>query len=397
MLCDFGAVEPLSDLDTTLVAMVPRGDRAAAVRAYDHGAYEVIAMPSDELALAKAAERGCERAGLREGLPTDSPAQRDAAPTQAPRRMIGTSSPMQALMREIERVARVDTSVMVTGESGTGKELAARAIHDLSPRASGPFVAVNCGAIPAPLLESELFGHVRGSFTDAVRDKSGLCEQANGGTLFLDEIGELPLELQVKLLRVLQEREIRRIGDDELRAIDVRIVAATVRDLEREVADGRFRQDLFYRLNVVGLRLPPLRERAGDIPALVDHFVARYRVKHGLEADGVTDEAMRVLLGYSWPGNIRELENTIERALVLCDGRAIDVDALADRMREAATEPSQVALSPGELSIKKTMRAVERDLIARALETTEGNRTNAARLLEISHRALLYKIKEYGL
>jgi two-component system, NtrC family, response regulator AtoC len=272
--------------------------------------------------------------------------------------------------------------VLVGGESGTGKELVARAVHRLSPRASGPFVAVNCGAIPAALLESELFGHRKGAFTDATRDRKGLFEEASGGTLFLDEIGELPLALQVKLLRVLQEEEIRRLGDTQDVKVDVRVVAATARDLVEEVRRGGFREDLYYRLNVVSVQLPPLRERREDVPALVEHFIARMNPRLGLEITGVSPEAMSVLQSFGWPGNVRELENTVERAMVLCEGRQIDLDSLPERLRAA---PAPTAVPPPllteDLSIKRASRRAEEELIRRALARTNG----------------LYKIKEYGL
>jgi len=313
--------------------------------------------------------------------------------------MVGDSPAMKRVFVEVRKVAQYKTNVLITGESGTGKELVARAIHALSPRALGPFVAINCGAIPPSLLESELFGHRRGAFTDAVRDKRGMFEEADGGTLFLDEIGELPLELQVKLLRALQEGEIRPIGDNRPTPIDVRVVAATVRHLEAMVQQGRFREDLYYRLNVVPLALPELRRRKEDIPALVDHFVAVYGRKHGpagMAVEEVSKDALERLVSYDWPGNIRELENTIERAMVLCESNVITADLLEAKIRPSA-QTGALALGDDDLSIKKATRQVERRLIEKALEATGGNRTNAAKLLEISHRALLYKIKEYGL
>jgi two-component system response regulator AtoC len=283
--------------------------------------------------------------------------------------------------------------VLIHGESGTGKELVARAIHEASPRRGKKFVAVNCAAIPAALLESELFGHVRGAFTDAVRDKPGLFEEADGGTLFLDEVGELPMPLQAKLLRALQESEIRRVGDQQSIKIDVRLVAATLRDLKAEVDGGRFREDLYYRLNVLPVNVPALRERVEDIPELARFFAARHGARHGRAVE-VGDEAMAALVGRAWPGNVRELENVIERALVLSDGPALDVELLAgDRVQKLRVGGDD----DGELSIKKATRSLEEELIRRALGVTQGNRTNAAKLLEISHRALLYKMKEYGI
>jgi two-component system response regulator AtoC len=288
------------------------------------------------------------------------------------------------------------TTVLVTGESGTGKELVARALHRRSPRESRAFVAVNCGAIPAGLLESELFGHKRGAFTDASSDRMGLFETAHTGTLFLDEIGELDTMLQVKLLRVLQEGTIRRLGETRDRLVDVRVVAATVRDLEKEVQTGRFREDLFYRLHVLPIHVPPLRDRKDDLPLLVEHFLEKTNRRLKTSIRGVSPGAMRLLLAHPWPGNVRELENTIERAMVLSDTDFIDEADLPERLR-ATPSPAQAALASGELSIKKTNRVIEEALIRRALEKTGGNRTAAAKILEISHRALLYKIKDFGI
>ena len=286
------------------------------------------------------------------------------------------------------------TTVLLTGESGTGKELVAKALHFTSVRRGEPFVAVNCGAIPESLLETELFGHVRGAFTDANRDRKGLFEEAHQGTLFLDEIGELPLSLQIKLLRVLQESEIRRVGDSQNIKVDVRIVAATVRDLVTEVSEGRFREDLFYRLNVLPIRMPALRERPSDIPLLVEHFLERFNDAMGTSITGFSANATKLMQSYPWPGNVRELENTVERAVVLSDGPEISADDLPERIRNAQ-DRIRAVLNAEELSIKKTTRIIEEELIKRALEQTNGNRTHAAELLEISHRALLYKIKQY--
>jgi two-component system response regulator AtoC len=300
---------------------------------------------------------------------------------------------MERVKSLIRTVGPTRTTVLVTGESGTGKELVARAIHDASPRTDQRFVAFNCAAIPAALLESELFGHVRGAFTDAVRDKPGLFEEAHGGTIFLDEIGELPVALQAKLLRALQESEIRRVGDTASIKVDIRLIAATLRDLAVEVAEGRFREDLYYRLNVVPLHVPPLRERSEDIPQLARFFVARHAARHGRDVT-ISDAAIDALARQPWPGNVRELENMIERALVLSEGPEIDLPFLSTVMqvKPGAREPDDSGLS-----IKKATRSLEQELIRRALGVTQGNRTNAAKLLEISHRALLYKMKEYGI
>jgi two-component system response regulator AtoC len=308
--------------------------------------------------------------------------------------MLAKSPPMVEVFRTVAKIADFKTTVLVTGESGVGKELVARALHTRSARKGAAFVAINCGAIPENLLESELFGHKKGAFTDANHDKRGLFEEATMGTLFLDEIGELPLNLQVKLLRVLQEDVIRRLGDSRDITVDVRIIAATHRDLTAEVKAGRFREDLFYRINVLHIAIPPLRERREDVPLLIDHFVARNNVRLGTRIRGLSPEAKKTLLEYSWPGNVRELENTIERAMVLCESDTIGASDLPERVR-AALDPVQVQLRTGELSVKKTVSAVEQILIRRALQKTKGNRTRAAELLEISHRALLYKIKDY--
>jgi two-component system response regulator AtoC len=284
--------------------------------------------------------------------------------------------------------------VLISGESGVGKELVARAIHSRSSRKAGPFVALNCGAIPENLLESELFGHRKGAFTDASSDRRGLFEEATNGTLFLDEVGELPLNLQVKLLRVLQEDSIRRLGDTKDVKVDVRIIAATHRDLVAEVKAGRFREDLFYRINVLAIAIPPLRARREDINLLIDHFIARNNTRLGTHIRDLSHEARKLLLEYAWPGNVRELENTIERAMVLSERDLLDTADLPERIREAL-DPVQMQLASGELSIKKTTLVIEELLIRRALAKTKGNRTRAAEILEISHRALLYKIKDY--
>jgi two-component system response regulator AtoC len=316
--------------------------------------------------------------------------------------LVGDSPAMTALRTTVRKVAPHKTTVLVRGESGTGKEVVARALHALSPRAAAPFVAVNCGAIPGGLIESELFGHTKGAFTDAVRDRVGLVEQAAGGTLFLDEVAELPPASQVKLLRVLQDGHVRRLGADAGAdtVVDVRVVAATSRPLEAEVAAGRFREDLLFRLDVLTLRLPPLRERTGDVARLAAHFLgtARARLGPAVTARGFAPDAMAALEAYAWPGNVRELENTIERAAVMCEGAAVDVESLPERFagKRAATPPP-VVVDPDDLSIKRAARRTEEALIRRALERTGGNRTRAAELLEISQRALLYKIKEYGI
>jgi two-component system response regulator AtoC len=379
----------------TFIVMSAYGTHDTAIEAMKAGAYDYVSKPfkPDEvvLVLRKAEERlrlSRENRRLRSEL---------AAGFRLDN-FIGSSPSLQEMLRQVRKVAPTKTTVLVTGESGTGKELVARAIHELSPRAAMPFVAVNCGAIPAELLESELFGHVRGAFTDASRDKKGLAAEADGGTLFLDEIGELPVQLQVKLLRFLEDEQVRRVGDTRSEKVDVRVVAATARDLARAVKDGQFREDLFYRLNVVNVRLPALRERPDDVPALVEHFLAKYRRLRPEEPlTGVSPEALEVLRSHRWPGNVRELEHAVERAVVLADGPLIQEDDLPDEVR-VALEPPTPAVAPGrDLSVKRAFRAVEEQLIRAALDRTGGNRTRAAELLDLSYRALLYKIKEYGI
>jgi len=316
--------------------------------------------------------------------------------------IVAQSESFKEVFETIKRLSPFNTTVMITGESGTGKELLARALHESSPRRGKPFVAINCGAIPENLMESELFGHKKGAFTDASRDKKGLFEEASGGTLFLDEVGELPLHLQVKLLRALQEQTIRRVGDEQSIPIDIRLVSATLRNLENDALEGRFREDLLYRLNVVSIHLPPLRERIEDISLLIEHFMQKHSKRLGIPAKTINLEVMKVLLEYEWRGNARELENCMERALVLSQGDEIGLDSLPDQVTRGHATRRQNASGihdkgDDNLSIKQKTAALEIDLIQRALAKTGGNRTHAAKILEISHRALLYKLKEYGL
>jgi two-component system response regulator AtoC len=304
------------------------------------------------------------------------------------------------ILKIIERVASYKTTCLILGESGTGKELIARMIHMQSPRKNAPFIAINCGAIPENLLESELFGYEKGAFTGATKTKKGLFEEANGGTLFLDEIGEMPLLLQAKILRVLQEEEIRRVGDVNAIKTDVRIIAATLKDLTQAVKQGTFRDDLFYRLNVLPIRIPPLRERMEDIPLLAKHFIQTLNQKLKTNVTGIDEDVLERWRGYDWPGNVRELENTVERALVMVREGTIRLQDLPHDFIPKARDTFKsfkVDEPIEDLSIKKRTRAMEEDLILKALDKTNGNRTHAAKLLEISHRALLYKIKEYDL
>ena len=369
-----------------VVGVVRSRELAGATALLDAGVDDVIAEPLDELAVALALRRvGATRLAVRRA---------GAAGAGGLLPLVGDGEAMQRLRAMIKQIAATRSTVLILGESGTGKELVARAIHEASPRRGRRFVAVNCAAIPATLLESELFGHARGAFTDAIRDKAGLFEEATGGTLFLDEVGELPVPLQAKLLRALQEGEIRRVGDTASIKIDVRLIAATLRELADDVAAGRFREDLYYRLNVLPVRIPPLRERTEDIPQLARFFAQRHAARHGLGEVALPDAVVGALAAQPWPGNVRELENVIERALVLADGPEIDLAYLSTVMNMRA--PPEAG-DPDELSIKKATRDLEQELIRRALGVTLGNRTNAAKLLEISHRALLYKMKEYGI
>ncbi|TLM69021.1 MAG: sigma-54-dependent Fis family transcriptional regulator [Deltaproteobacteria bacterium] len=374
----------------TVIMMSAYGTIDTAVECMKQGAYDYVSKPfrPDEILLTvrKAEERlqlRQENVRLREDL------QRSGRP-QGTAAIVHRSAVMTGLLDTLRKAAATSVPVLVLGETGTGKELVARALHAESPRRDRPFLAVNCSAIPAGLLESELFGHVRGAFTGADRDRTGLFGAAEGGTLLLDEIGDLPLELQPKLLRVLQEGEVRRVGDSRAQPVDVRVVAATAVDLRQAVAQGRFREDLFYRLAVVTLELPPLRRRPEDLLPLVEALLPRLAARFGRPVPTLTAAALQALERHPWPGNVRELVNVLEKTLVLCREETVD----AGDILIGATPLTNS--DPGELSLKKATEELERDYIRRALAATGGNRTQAARLLEISLRNLLYKLKEYG-
>ncbi len=377
-----------------IIMMSAYGTIDTAIEAMKLGAYDYISKPfkPDEiiLTLRKAEER--ER--LRR---ENEQLRKEVKKEYSFEKIVSKNEKMQKIFEVIKKVAHYKSTILITGESGTGKELVARALHYNSERAQNPFIPVNCGAIPENLLESELFGHTKGAFTDAIRTKKGLFEEADLGTLFLDEIGELPPQLQVKLLRVLQDGEIRRVGDSKSIQIDVRIVAATVKDLVKEVNEGRFREDLYYRLNVLPIHIPPLRDRNEDIPILVSHFISAYSDSLNKQVTGIVPEALEALMNYPWYGNVRELENTIERAIVLADKENIELENLPNEVQNFQEKAPLPSLAEEEYSIKKASKALEMNLIQRALQKTRGNHTHAARLLEISHRALLYKIKEYGI
>jgi two-component system, NtrC family, response regulator AtoC len=311
--------------------------------------------------------------------------------------IVARSSAIKALLEMVLQVAPADCAVLITGDSGTGKELMAREIHRCSARSEGPFVPVNCAAIPAGLLESELFGHVAGAFTGAGTDRLGLFEEADGGTLLLDEIGAMDPALQGKLLRAIESGEVRRVGDTAVRRISTRILAATNEDLDNALKTGRFREDLYYRLNVVHLHVPPLAQRREDIIPLVEHFVGIFNRRMGLRVSAISREAQDALLRYSWKGNVRELQNIVERAMILTPGDTITLESLPHDIRTSVTRLTDRWRDDETLSLKKASRDLERTLISRALNRTGGNRSQAAALLEISYPWLLQKIKEYGI
>lgn len=384
--------------NSTIVMMSAYGTIPIALEAIKLGAYDYISKPfnADEILLT------IKKVQERERLKKENEFLRGQVTKKYSfSSIVAQSTAMHDIFETIKKIAEYKTTVMLYGESGTGKELVAKAIHYNSSRRNKRFVAINCGAIPENLLESELFGHKRGAFTDATRDKKGLFEEAQGGTILLDEIGELPLHLQVKLLRVLQENEIRPVGDSKVIPIDVRVIAATLRDLEADVLAGRFRDDLFYRLNVITIRIPPLRERKDDIAVLVNHFIKKHQEKLKLPVNDISHEALEALMEHDWRGNIRELENCIERAMILTDGDVISAGSLPTSInrvgKKRTSTEAPFGISDNNLSIKHHTRVLEQALIERALEKTKGNRTHAAKLLEISHRTLLYKLKEYSL
>jgi transcriptional regulator with PAS, ATPase and Fis domain len=313
--------------------------------------------------------------------------------------LVGNSPKMRAVHTLINKIANSNSTILITGESGTGKELAARAIHELSPRHEQPFVPVNCGAIPEELLESELFGHVRGAFTGAVNSRQGRFQLANGGTLFLDEIGEMSPKLQVKLLRVLQERQFEPVGSDRAVHVDVRVVAATNRDLHIAVREGRFRDDLFYRLNVLPLPLPSLREREGDIPLLVKHFVTLHGLRRGKSVTCVEPEAMAVLEMYRWPGNVREVENLVERLIVLNEDGVIRVNELPDYViqNSKSEQSASAALPVGGMDLDRYLEKIENGFICQALERARGNKTLAAGMLNLNRTTFIERLRKKGL
>ncbi len=369
-----------------VIVITAFGSVEQAVEMVKAGAFQYLTKPFDTEDLLRAIGEALERTA-----PQREQARLRRESPQTPSRIIGASRPMQELFKLIARAARSASTVLITGESGTGKELVARSVHDVSER-KGAFVPVNCAAIPAELMESELFGHTGQAFTGAKQARAGLFESADNGTLFLDEIGEMPLAVQPKLLRVLQEGTVRRVGADREREINVRVIAATNRDLEKEVSQGRFREDLYWRLNVIHLHLPPLRERPFDIPLLVEHFLNKLAEKSRRTPPNILPETLAVLTAYSWPGNARELENVIERAVALAEGDNLTPDDLPDRVRSNAQTGNLLARA-GER--RMTLRELEKEYIVEALRLTGGNKSRAAEILGFDRRTLHRKLDEY--
>jgi len=377
-----------------VIVMTAYGSIEMAVDAMKRGAYDYLPKPFGPDQLVLTLKKAEERESLRQEV---TRLREEVGIDRRFRDIIAKAPAMQRALEIAVKVARHPSPALITGESGTGKELVARLIHSESERSNAAFVPLNCGAIPENLLESELFGYVRGAFTGADREKPGLFEVASGGTIFLDEIGDMPHPLQVKLLRVLQEGQVRRLGDTRNRDVDVRLISATNKNLEEEIRTGGFRIDLYYRIAVVPIHLVPLRQRREEIPLLVRHFVEQYNRRLKVQISGVDPDAMQHLLVYAWPGNVRELENTIERAIVLCESTRITPVDLPANITTPVSALDGIELADDELSVKKHSAVLEKRLIRLALERTGGNKTRAADLLELSSRALLYKIREYEL
>ena len=383
------------DPEIVVVMITAYGSFESAVDAVKKGAYDYLAKPLDKGQLTLVVERALSRKRLAD--------ENRALRSQLQERyefhnIIGHSPQMQEVFKMIEKIAPSQSTVMIYGESGTGKELVARALHSHSKRRDQRFLAVNCAAIPDSLLESEMFGYERGAFTGAIAQKKGLFEEADNGTLFLDEIGDLDVMLQAKLLRVLQEGEFQRVGGTKTLKANVRVLAATNKNLEEEVKEGRFRQDLYYRLNVVPIFLPPLRAKKEDIPSLAAHFLEKYNTRHGKQVKRITSNAMKRFLDYRWEGNVRELESVIERSVILADGDVIDVESLPEKLQTSA-QP-QTPINPMEFAIPDegiSLEQLERDLIESALKKTNWSIKKASELLGLSYKTLQYRIQKYHL
>jgi two-component system response regulator PilR (NtrC family) len=384
-----------ADPHPAVVMMTAYTSTRSAIEAMKAGAFDYVSKPFDVDELKVVCQRALEQAELKD---ENVYLRRELEQKHSFANIIGKSPKMQAIFTLVDRVARTSSTVLVHGESGTGKELIARAIHFASPRSGRRFLSINCGAMPENLLESELFGHVKGAFTGAVKDKPGLFQEAGGGTLFLDEIGDMTPPMQVKILRVLQEKVVRRVGGTEEEPVDVRVIAATHRDLAGMVERGEFREDLYYRINVIPLHLPPLRERREDIPLLVDHFLDKYCRQLGVERRSISVDAMRVLEAYDWPGNVRELENVLERALALSAGELIRREDLPAHLLHGGREaPSSVTLPPEGMDLEAHLERVRASLMSQALERCDGVQTRAAELLGMSFRSFRYYAKKAGL
>jgi two-component system response regulator HydG len=377
--------------DVPVIVITAFGSLETAISAIRAGAYDFITKPLELDALVVALERAIQHRTLGEEVKRLRLA---VAESRRYGELLGASPAMRKVYALLDRIADSPASVLVTGETGTGKELVARALHDRGPRKAGPFVGINCSAVPETLLEAELFGHVRGAFTDASRARAGLFVRANGGTLFLDEIGELPLALQPKLLRALQERKVRPVGSDDEVPFDARVVTATNRDLESAVDEGRFREDLFFRINVIHVALPPLRARGGDVLLLAQHFVDRYAGQAGKAVSGISAAAAERLLAYAWPGNVRELENCVERAIALTEYEKIAVGDLPEKIR--SYRRSHVLVASDDPTELVPLEEVERRYILRVMEAVGGNKTEAAQVLGVGRRTLYRKLDQYG-
>ncbi len=390
---------------TPVVIITAHGSIDTAVKAMQLGALDYITKPFRLEETSVVVKKALEFKRLKE---ENVALRRQIKERYATYGIIGTSAKMQEVFSLIDKIADTDSTVLITGESGTGKELVARTIHYKSSRSENNFVPINCGAIPKDLLESELFGHEKGAFTGAISTRIGRFELANGGTIFLDEVGELAPELQVKLLRVLQEREFERVGGVKTIKVDVRIIAATNKDLEELVQKGKFREDLFYRLNVIPLHLPPLRERKDDIPLLVEHFIEKHALSKGRESPEISQEILNIFMQYPWPGNVRELENIIERLCILASGRKVELSDLPERFRSLPALKTDnhipeiqvqedIELTPKGIDLNRVLDDIETRLITQALEITGGNKTRAARLLGLNRTTLIEKLKKKGL
>lgn len=410
VLCDIGlgdmdGIEVLKQLKQRqahipVIMITAHGSVETAIKAMKLGAYDYVQKPFEPEEIGFVIERACRESNLLKDIHR---LRQEVQKEYDFSNIIGTSSPMKKLFDRMRKAADTKGTILITGESGTGKELIAKAIHFNSSRRDKAFVVVDCSAIPSNLLESELFGHIKGAFTGADSTKKGLCEEAHQGSLFLDELGELPLELQSKLLRLLQESSIRRIGDTKEIKLDIRVIAATNRNLEEEVKSKRFREDLYYRLNVVPLHAPALRERPEDIPILAAHFLKKYTQEHGRKIQSFSPEVLQVFAEYHWPGNVRQLENCIEQMVIMTEGPQIGIDTLPPSLQSPSSPniPALTDIPSEEWNLKAVLERVltvtERNLIQKALEHTNFNKTKAAQLLGISRRSLIYKTQDYGL